>query len=740
MASKIQQAIKGAGGQLYKTSEEELQKKAAEAGLPAPPTTPVSASTLGVGPDTAKMLGTPNQMRKAIQMSSQPTALADVERRQDVRRAQTEREQQLTQVGQRLGQLEDLGQATQARAQAAVRQAINTDLEAQLLVAADTNPALIGAMEELAAEPANPAKAYNVMSALGLDPDDPAQVARFNPDELLASYTPAVEQVAQEAADRISRQNIQAGTLDWQSLGFKSQDEVAQLLGVAPAELAQMSVEDVILATESALAKDFDQADDLRSILEDPYASPAEQAEARKQLRDLGATGIKSAESSLEQMAEEIESADTIKLFGQEMKIDEMLNNQNVSRLIAGYLQLPEGNPDKQAFDQGNPELAAWIKRNKSTLEQAAQQIRGNFEGVIKVAAENVKAMSDPEGNLYPPEVLRSWSMQPGKGGEMPPIPPIFSMAKNLPASDPRREKLSQIIAASAGAPLRFMSTLRQMGESEWRTADLDDVLKRVQFAKAAATADVNNPDAVAQAYGAGSADELFDAYEEYTRQKNAGLVPEGAINFHGINTRIEGTNFNPDSPEGKLYMLGELTKNLEEFQRNPRAGLLRPIPNVQAIKQKTEELKQHPMSGLLASYGSPERIPLNAVPDENLNSLLTMKISSDKVDEIAKKQYGTQAFQDKLNNINSISSSNEARSEIARLEGELTSTPRNTRPMDWARIQTELHALRQKERQLTKSEKERPAMAAQEAKRRAKEAIKPHTDLDRYYKYRGER
>lgn len=388
-------------GQLGQTSEEELQQLSSAAGRAAPPTNPVEASVVGASPDSAKMAGTGQQKGLALRESIQGQAsLRDTLRTQGPRSAATTEEEQQKDRAERLSGLGSLQGRVQAlagqmTAQAAASQqatgALQVRPESMEDIPEATRPQLTAALQELQGNPNNPALIKQINNMLGITNVNEMLTA----ENLTNRFLSTAEVAGQATADAFANQAT-VNDLNLQELGFSDPNELANLLGVTPEELGGLNIRQLIEETEAQIQAEHNSVGNLQQKASDPNLGPAERAEARKQLRDMGAVGIRKAESDIDSMADQIANADTVSFGGQEVPISEMLEDEYLSGLTAAYLQAPEGDPLREQLEENEPELVEWINQNKNILDQAIQDIEGGLGEFAKINYRN-QALADTE-------------------------------------------------------------------------------------------------------------------------------------------------------------------------------------------------------------------------------------------------------------------------------------------------------------------------------------------------------
>lgn len=367
----LQSKIRLSGQQLGAVSQEELQALSQAAGRPAPPTSPVETSVIGGTPDQSKMAGTPAQKTAALRLGIEGQAsLQDRLRTEQVRGQATESEQEKLDKARGLEQLGGLDSRVDALVNQARANISSANIEVLDSLEASIPEELSPIVQPLSArirqDPNDMAAVRDLAASLG--------VSATNISELDAKvkelYSPD-QALLQEAQD-LDLADDQVISLDLESLGFSSLDELAGLLGVPTEQLAEMTTSGLIDLVQAEQQAEFSAADQLRNKLADPTVGAAERAEARRMLREMGATGVKVAESDIENLAQQIEDASVVSFGGEEVEVGELLDSDYLSGLAKRYYEEPEF---AKSLKESEPEYAKWLDDNKAAVEAATKEL-----------------------------------------------------------------------------------------------------------------------------------------------------------------------------------------------------------------------------------------------------------------------------------------------------------------------------------------------------------------------------
>lgn len=352
----------------------------------APSTQPLETSVLGGTPDQAKMAGTPVQKAAALRTGIQE----EMDLATAVRRgagARTEATAAEKAQMERAGKLQNLGsldERVQQLAEQAIAQGAAQTQDIELAV--NTGDAeLDKLLTALRDDPKNPDLLLQVNNYLGYKDVN----TQLSAEELLSKFdVKGAEAIGSAFAGSVADM-ITTGQLPLQEMGYQSPAELAALLGVEEQALAGMSIEQLTSTVNSLIQQEYSQVEELRARANDPRLGAAEQAEARQQLRELGAVGVRSAETDIDKLYDDIAEANTVEVFGEPVSTEKLLSDEYLSGVIANYLSgLDETtgvaiSDFSKKLQESQPQLVDFIKKHQTVLEQAATEVE---EGVKEFA------------------------------------------------------------------------------------------------------------------------------------------------------------------------------------------------------------------------------------------------------------------------------------------------------------------------------------------------------------------
>ncbi len=217
-----------------------------------------------------------------------------------------------------------------------------------------------------------------------------------------------------------------------------SREELAQILGMTPEQLADAKFADIKKQVETLQIQNYSNASQLKQTIADPLASPAEKMEAHRRLRELGYIGVRSAEAKINDLQAQIEDGDTVMVGGKPVPIDDLLNNSTMQHIISQALKDPEF---MKQLEQTQPQLANYIKTNEQALKNLTQSLTPAIQTFNEIQAHNA-GLAGP----LPANIAAEWI--PGFGTtrdkKITDVPPVISLMNST--TDP---KLKQDIATA---------------------------------------------------------------------------------------------------------------------------------------------------------------------------------------------------------------------------------------------------------------------------------------------------
>lgn len=378
MASLMDIVKNGSG--LFESAH--LEKPAGSSGTSV---TPIESAVQGYNPDAAKMSGTPNQVRNAVRTGMDEKKDLTTARRQmspQKTTSATEKDKQaeaakLASLGSLQGRVQQLVDKTLTQAatgaqlevdDAKLPTALSPEQKSQLkqdILVASGQAAVPGRTAAQALASAN--------NLLGKKADSLLQPVELQ-GYLVSAEKAAADKLAKQAAD-----DFKVAELNPTELGFASMEDIAQTLGLDAAAMQGMSINQFIKAVQDKTAADFSNADRWRKVLADPTASLNEREEARRILREMGATGERGAEKQMDTLSAEIATGNRVRVGDNEYSVEELLKDESVAQLAKTYFMDKD---EAAAIKAQNPQLAAFFDRNAQVLKDATRGIEESAEAL----------------------------------------------------------------------------------------------------------------------------------------------------------------------------------------------------------------------------------------------------------------------------------------------------------------------------------------------------------------------
>lgn len=397
--------VRKAGGQLVETELQGTEQLQGAPGATAP-TSPAGSAAAGSTPDQAKMAGTPAQRAPVLREAVAPgQTLQEAERLAPY-------QQQVQAVDQtakeKVGRLQALGSyGTKLQGIIANR------LAGQLAPTAGPapTPQLTASKTAIAQRfPDDPAKQADVEAKVNQylasrsETDLQALavamgVPRPNAEDVRALVTSPTEALTAAAQPLINQAKVTVGELDLSTLGV---DPVALAgdLGLTPEALAAMTPDELQQAVQNTINREYAKGQGLRA--EYKSASPQRRQQILQELRTLDASGQAGLETAVADLADRLDSQETVKIAGQEYNIQDVLGDDGMSDLITNAIRSPDA---LQALkdDPATAGLAAWIEASRTSLETLIGDISGQareFGETQTEVAEILESAGLPTGAL----------------------------------------------------------------------------------------------------------------------------------------------------------------------------------------------------------------------------------------------------------------------------------------------------------------------------------------------------
>ena len=415
MATQLQKNLskvrRGPGGQLSLETDEELQSLAKKSGLQAPPLTPMGGAMLGANPDQQKMIGTSAQKQAAfnfVQQTGTPQDLQTSLRRQQARTTTTEEEQK---AQQRAEQLQGLG-ATGQRAQSYIDAQIAKLTQSQAAPQVTPSQATVAQPEGISGVPTGSADQLKAdLESYQKNPQDLQALARINKmlgrtadqpltaEELEAYYQDPAEAIAQGTAKAISDTMTVGDLISQPEFGYTS-EQLSSLLGIPATEIGNLTISQLQDKVDQLQQAEYSRSAQAQQVATSTAVGGAERAAARQLGRELSATGTRATENQVQQLAQSLDSAETVSFGGQQYQIGDLLKDDTISDIVTQYFDNPQ-----EAEKLRSTEFASFLDRNREALKQAAEQRASGVSKLGEIQQAN-KALAQVGNQTLSPQLM----------------------------------------------------------------------------------------------------------------------------------------------------------------------------------------------------------------------------------------------------------------------------------------------------------------------------------------------
>ena len=400
---------------LGRTSQEELQKLAAQSGRPLPPTDPTTAQQLGATPQQAAMAGSSANLKSTLQLAASggaaPPTLQETLRTEQARTQKSASELQQEQLAARLqagtqqATSEDVGAGVHNKFENMSVDEIKLALsEDNAWLQTSANEKQQNSLAKVLRGQGSTDDIYNIASIKGPDGQN---IVSFEDDGLdtMASKLTNIFGGTQEAVINAATGAVE-NYEDFNVLDFYVDDEgnvdeaaieeLAAALGTDRDSITSMNLGELQSALAANIEEEYSRTEDLVRSASSDLLSPMERAQARKTLKDLGATGvIATEESDVDKVADAAASADVIKVGDQDMTVAEVLGDEYLTGLISNYLEVGDRASREAIQALGEGGLMRFVDENKSALEKMVQQVDNTVKSFADIQTHNKQEYSD---------------------------------------------------------------------------------------------------------------------------------------------------------------------------------------------------------------------------------------------------------------------------------------------------------------------------------------------------------
>lgn len=525
MTSPLSDAlVKNQQGQLYKSSPEELQTLASQAGRQAAPTSPLEAGVLGANPNQAKMAGTGANKGSALRDALQDQTLSQAQKQQAQQAATTtvNPEQQKIQGLQGLTSLES--RVDDIKNRAIAQATTNVSLPAAgIKLKAGTDPALAAPLQTLLANPADQAAWVAVNKQLGRQDGN-----YLTAQQLMDTYIDQTGSIPSTGIKEPSMKDL--SPTDLQSMGYQSLADIEKVVG---RPVADMTFTDFQNLVHEQLTQETGKPLDIQARLNDPTLGPAERAQLEQQLQSSGFTGDAGNQATAAKLVQDIQQAGMVTFQGQQMPIEQALSADNVTKWIQDYVAATPA--EQETMKQQEPGLTGFVEKYKGLMTNLTYSLAGG-EQKFQTTQDNNKKLATIGPGITASDDLMS-KLVPGWGSATATptaAPALLTSLQQQNVPPEQKQSVIGLLEQFKDNPtiLKTLSTtplpkLQQLGLADSTSQGYKDFTTRVVPAYSMITQlnpDHPDPQSVAMILGFKSPQDVIDSYNHANLLASSGL------------------------------------------------------------------------------------------------------------------------------------------------------------------------------------------------------------------------
>jgi hypothetical protein len=212
----------------------------------------------------------------------------------------------------------------------------------------------------------------------------PALIAAA-PDIVKAAAGTAVTKVVD---DKITLEDIgQLGT---------TQEELASLLGIDPAEVPNLTITDLQNLIATKQQSEFGQAQEVQAgMAATSLLSTTEKAALRDVLATMEETGLAGAEFQVAQIGKDIADGRQVVVGNETYTVEELLSSPAMTDIVKQILDDPEAKTDfVKALKETDPDLYNWVISSKAGLEKLVSEAATGAGKYKEIQQANLKLLA----------------------------------------------------------------------------------------------------------------------------------------------------------------------------------------------------------------------------------------------------------------------------------------------------------------------------------------------------------
>jgi plasmid maintenance system antidote protein VapI len=377
-----------------------------------PGTSAVTAPPLAT-PDQVKMMGTPAQKGARIAAPTGESALEQATKLRAPAVATPEEESKKRQAAALAGALGPMGDKVNQLVDAAManitQQKVETEgsgLQLKVNSAAEVvkkfAPAEQDAIANLVAQigsTTDPAQKAELVRQLNEKLGRTAESA-LTAEEVPAFMAAAPETVKGAAATAVTKGIGEKLTLeDLGQLGT-SQEELASLLGIDPAEVANLTITDLQNKIAARQQSEFGASQDVQAGMASSLLSSTERSALRDVLATMEETGLAGAEFQVGQIGKDIADGRQVQIGNEIYTVEELLSAPAMTDIVTQVLADPDAKTDfVKSLKETNPDLYNWVRSSKDGLEQLVKGTATSAGAFRDVQQKNIALLKPLAAN-----------------------------------------------------------------------------------------------------------------------------------------------------------------------------------------------------------------------------------------------------------------------------------------------------------------------------------------------------
>ena len=347
-----------------------------------PGTTAMTAGPLAT-PDQRKMMGTPAQKGARIATAAGETQLEQATKLRAPAEADEKTETAKRKAAALAGALGPMGDKVTQLVDAAM-----TRITGQQVEGAEADSGLqlkVNSAAEVIKnlKPEAQTEVADLIAKIGANPNDTAALNRLNvvlgrtadtaigANEIPALMAAAPDIVKAAAGTAVTKAVGETITLEDLGEMGTTQEELASLLGIDPAEIPNLTITDLQNKIAAIQQAEFGASQEVQAGMSSALLSSTERAALRDVLATMEETGLAGAEFQVGQIGKDIADGRQVVVGNETYTVEELLSSPAMTDIVKKVLDDPEAKTDfVKALKETDPDLYNWVISSKAGLEK----------------------------------------------------------------------------------------------------------------------------------------------------------------------------------------------------------------------------------------------------------------------------------------------------------------------------------------------------------------------------------